>query len=123
MVSVRTILACILCILLSGCRSAANVEISRLDPEALKSLSTAALCKPYAQGQNVSAERKRRGLSDCSAADQACVSAGYAAGSGGYARCRTSLLRGSGDCYFDGPTGGRLGAPVASKAVICSATP
>lgn len=115
----RIVLACLL---LAGCASAN--DISQLDSAQLEGVSVAALCKPYVQGPNVAAERHRRGLSDCSLADQVCIRAHIPAGTLGYAQCRNkALLEANSDCYFDGPTTGRLAPPVIGKQVICNGRP
>ena len=112
----RIVLACVL---LAGCASAN--ELSQLGPDQLEHVSLAALCKPYAQGANVAAERQRRGLSDCTLADQICTRAHITATTPGYAECRNrALLQAYGNCYFDGPNTGRLAAPVVNKQLICT---
>jgi len=115
----RIVLACLL---LAGCASVN--DISQLDSAQLESVSVAALCKPYVQGPNVAAERDRRGLSDCSLADQVCIRAHIPAGTPGYAQCRNkALLEANSDCYFNGPDMGRLAQAVVSKQVICNGPP
>jgi hypothetical protein len=109
-------------LLLAGCASTAGDVISEFNPEQLRVLPTNSLCKPYVQGPNVTAERQRRGLSDCSPADQACASAGYPAGSPNYAHCRaTASSQAYDQCYFNGPVSGRLGGSLSNTDVICSA--
>jgi hypothetical protein len=109
-------------LLVAGCTSTVGDAISRFDPEQLRMLATTSLCKTYAQGQNVVAERQRRGLSDCSPADQACASAGYPAGSPNYAHCRANASSQAYDqCYFNGPASGRLGGSLSNTDLICSA--
>ena len=108
-------------LLLAGCASTAGDTISELAPERLKVVSTTSLCKPYFQGPNVAAERRRRGLGDCSPADQACASAGYPAGSPNYAHCRANAaLQAYDQCYFNGPDSGRSGRSLANADLICS---
>jgi len=108
-------------LLLAGCSSTAGGENSDFAPTELRGVAIAALCKPYAQSPSVDAERQRRGLGDCSPGDQACVKAGYPAGSSDYARCRTKeALKTNDQCYFNGPSTGRLGGPLSNADLICS---
>lgn len=108
--------------LLAACASAN--DISQLEPAQLETVSVAVLCKPYIHGANVAAERQRRGLSDCSMADQVCVRAHIRADAPGYAQCRNKALMGAHtDCYFNGPDTGRLAQAVTSKQVICNGPP
>jgi hypothetical protein len=107
--------------LLTSCASADDDAVSRYEPEQLRTLTTTALCKPYLQGENVAAERWRRGLGDCSQLDQACASAVNRAGSPNYARCRANkTLQTNARCYFNGPATGRLGGSLSNTDLICS---
>jgi hypothetical protein len=107
------------CLFLAGCASHLDAELS--DPEQLQRLSTTGLCKPYLRSESVALERQRRGLGDCSSADQACVKAGYHAESPGYALCRAEALsRGEQKCYFTGPANGRPAHSLANADLICS---
>jgi hypothetical protein len=113
-------------VLLAGCASRSGEAVSGFSPEQLRVLATDSLCNRYAHGPNVTTERQRRGLGDCSPADQSCANAGYRAGSPNYARCRAdvaqqaALRQGDGRCYFDTPASGRLAGTVAHADLICS---
>ena len=108
-------------LLLTGCASASSDDASRYEPDQLRMLTTNALCKPYLQGRNVAAERQRRGLGDCSPSDQVCSTASDPVGSPNYARCRANvMLQTNSQCYFNGPTSGRLGGSLSNTDLICS---
>jgi hypothetical protein len=114
------------CLVLAGCASPSAEMISASSPDQLRMVATDSLCSRHAGGANVTAERQRRGLSDCSQADQSCANGGYRAGSPGYARCRSDLAqqaaarRADGRCYFDTPASGRLAGSIAKADLICS---
>jgi hypothetical protein len=73
------------------------------------------------QSESVALERQRRGLGDCSPADQACVKAGYRAESPAYTLCRAEASsRGEQKCYFTGPASGRPARSLANADLICS---
>jgi hypothetical protein len=116
----RLVRAALAFLVLTGCASAKGGDSSEYAPAQLMVLTTHALCKPYIRGENVAAERQRRGLSDCSPADQACASATAPPGTPGYAHCRTqAMLPTNSQCYFDSPAVGRLRGP-SNTDLICS---
>jgi hypothetical protein len=75
-------------LVLAGCGISAGNRIAALSQTQLQYVETGALCSPWADSPNVAAERRRRGLSDCSLPDMQCVNAGYRAGSQAYNDCR-----------------------------------
>jgi hypothetical protein len=116
--SVRIALAFLL---LTGCASANADDASRHEPDQLRMLTTNALCKPYLQSQNLAGERQRRGLGGCSRSDQVCSNASDPVGSPNYLRCRANAtLRTNSQCYFNGPSTGRLGGSLSNTDLICS---
>ncbi|MEJ1969775.1 MAG: hypothetical protein WDN03_14240 [Rhizomicrobium sp.] len=93
----------------------------------LKSTQTMVLCSDiYAHGPKLDAERRSRGLSDCTLPDQQCVQAGYRSGTQAYNDCRygTPQQQTYRQCYaamLAQPTRtGSLAEAMSNAELVCS---